>query len=191
MGTFGGPYIVTDGLVLSLDAANPRSFRGEPTVNILHPYSTMEPLIPSINASSNYNSTIDVGGSGWDWHVYLATPDSSINKDGYMEWLPDEVDPFGNYGVWKMRKRIGINTESNIMRDLNYTCSSTLSYTLSVYCKTNVPNLFRIHLNTIKEGISYWGYRSSPHTGSNEWERLSVTIPAGEGNTRIALIRCQ
>ena len=35
MATEGGPNIVTDGLVLHLDAANAKSFRGEPTVNYI------------------------------------------------------------------------------------------------------------------------------------------------------------
>jgi hypothetical protein len=36
MASESGPFIVKDGLVLSLDAANERSFRGEPTVNLLN-----------------------------------------------------------------------------------------------------------------------------------------------------------
>jgi hypothetical protein len=35
MSAIGGPNIVEDGLVLALDAANEKSFRGEPTVNLL------------------------------------------------------------------------------------------------------------------------------------------------------------
>jgi hypothetical protein len=35
MGTLGGPSIVTSGLVLHLDATNIKSFRGEPTVNLV------------------------------------------------------------------------------------------------------------------------------------------------------------
>jgi len=35
MSAKGGPDIVTDGLVLALDAANIKSFRGEPTTNLL------------------------------------------------------------------------------------------------------------------------------------------------------------
>lgn len=34
MATSGGPNIITDGLVVHLDAANDKSFRGEPTVNL-------------------------------------------------------------------------------------------------------------------------------------------------------------
>jgi hypothetical protein len=36
MASESGPFIVKDGLVMSLDAANSRSFRGEPTVNLLN-----------------------------------------------------------------------------------------------------------------------------------------------------------
>jgi hypothetical protein len=35
MSSVGGPYIVTDGLVLSYDAANIKSFRGEPSINLI------------------------------------------------------------------------------------------------------------------------------------------------------------
>jgi hypothetical protein len=34
MATSGGPNIITDGLVVHLDAANDKSFRGEPTINL-------------------------------------------------------------------------------------------------------------------------------------------------------------
>jgi len=49
----------------------------------------------------------------------------------------------------------------------------------------------RIHLNTTKDGSSYWGYASGYHSGNNNWERLSVTIPSGALNTSLNTIRCQ
>ena len=33
---YTGPNTITDGLVLSLDAANIKSFKGEPTVNLIN-----------------------------------------------------------------------------------------------------------------------------------------------------------
>jgi len=60
-----------------------------------------------------------------------------------------------------------------------------------VWVKTDQASCFRIHLNTTKNGSSYWGYASSYHSGGNEWERLSLTIPANSGNTSINVIRFQ
>jgi hypothetical protein len=54
MATFYSPKIVTDGLVLCLDAANIKSFRGEPTVNVVaNPLPTT-----SWNVSNAQESTI-------------------------------------------------------------------------------------------------------------------------------------
>jgi len=73
MATEGGPKIVTDGLVLHLDAANDKSFRGEPTVNLAYnsngsiDWSTAN-LTASITRStvlvnSVYKITSTTGGS--------------------------------------------------------------------------------------------------------------------------------
>ena len=71
------------------------------------------------------------------------------------------------------------------------TITNSAAYTVSVWVKTDQASCFRIHLNTTKNGSSYWGYASSYHSGGNEWERLSLTIPANSGNTSINVIRFQ
>jgi hypothetical protein len=72
MATFYSPKIVTDGLVLALDAANIKSFRGEPTTNLLYDNGiinwTIANLLASVTRStvvenSVYRITSTTGGS--------------------------------------------------------------------------------------------------------------------------------
>jgi hypothetical protein len=73
MSAIGGPNIVEDGLVLALDAANEKSFRGEPTVNLLYDDGsinwTLTGLggttlsVTTINANDRYRITC-TGGIG-------------------------------------------------------------------------------------------------------------------------------
>jgi len=56
MSSLGGPSIVTSGLVLHLDAANIKSFRGEPTVNL---------ALGPLNITGNYGTTTGfINGAG-------------------------------------------------------------------------------------------------------------------------------
>lgn len=56
MSSLGGPSIVTSGLVLHLDAANVKSFKGEPTVNL---------AVGPLNINGAYGTTTGIGsGAG-------------------------------------------------------------------------------------------------------------------------------
>jgi hypothetical protein len=59
MSAHGGPNVVEDGLVLSLDAANIKSFRGEPTTNVFTHYGT-----PGEGSEGNVNVTFSIQGTG-------------------------------------------------------------------------------------------------------------------------------
>lgn len=59
MATSYSPRIVTNGLVLSLDAANIKSFRGEPTTNVFTHYGT-----PGEGSSGDVNVTFSIQGTG-------------------------------------------------------------------------------------------------------------------------------
>ena len=62
MSSLGGPSIVTSGLVLHLDAANVKSFKGEPTVNLITnpiPTSTSNFVVQGGIGTSTYDSTIN------------------------------------------------------------------------------------------------------------------------------------
>jgi len=187
MGFHRGPKIVRDGLVLHYDMANPKCFRGVVTTNLLN-YSTMEPTNPNSVYVSPSGNTANVAGSNWHWSVYQV---SEISPEGGMEWLPNEVDPLGKRGVWKMKKRTGGNSESNFYQNLSENIDSGLTYQLSVYCKTDTASTARIHTYVTENGISNWNNGSSYHTGGGEWERLVVELPANNGFTDIGAIRCQ
>jgi len=126
-------------------------------------------------------------GTVWDWSYY---PNDTISTDGGMEWLPDYEGP-GFVGAWKMKKRAGGNSESNFSGTAPGSIDNNKDYTVSVWCKTSNHSMARIHINTTKDGSSYWGYASGYHSGNGSWERLSVIIPANAGNTSINTIRCQ
>ena len=180
--------LVTDGLVLNLDASNISSFTdSEPTTNLVV-YGTMLPTDPNTTFISNSTSQSNVGGSLWTWSVY---PNSNISPEGGMEWHPAIPDPIGGSGAWLMKKRPGGNSESNWSSTPPGAIDETKDYTISVWCKTDQASCFRIHINTTKNGLGYWGYASAFHSGNGLWEKLSLTIPANNGNTSINVIRCQ
>jgi len=191
---FTGPKYITDGLVFGTDTGYPAVSEshhkykynlGEPTstFNI----GTMVPTNPTTYFTSSHTYHSNMHGTVWDWTYY---PDSNIHADGGMEWIPSYPGPTFK-GAWKMKQRPGGNSESNFSGTAPGTISQTSAYTVSVWCKTTTASTFRIHLNTTKDGSSYWGYASSYHSGGGDWERLSVTIPANAGNTSINTIRCQ
>jgi hypothetical protein len=59
MGFSRGPKVVTDGLVLALDAANVKSFRGEPTTNLFTHYGS-----PGQGSGGDVPVTFSIQGSG-------------------------------------------------------------------------------------------------------------------------------
>jgi hypothetical protein len=148
-------------------------------------------MIPSNSndvISSTSTTQNNVGSSGWSWGYF---PDSNISADGGMVWLPNEPDPFGGIGVWMMKKRAGGNSESQFVGQAPGAIDTNSTYTLSVYCKANVANTARIHINVTLNGASNWSYASSTHTGDGSWQRLTLTIPGGVGITSINVVRCQ
>ena len=194
MSAHANPDIVTNGLVFGFDTGYPlvseshetyRYNRGEPTTTF--DVGTMVPTNPNTYFTSNATYHSNLHGTVWDWSYY---PNSNISADGGMEWVPNYEGP-GFTGAWKMKKRAGGNSESNFSGAAPGAIDSSKTYTVSVWCKTDQASMARIHLNTTKSGSSYWGYASGYHSGGGGWERLSVTIPAGAGNTALNVIRCQ
>jgi hypothetical protein len=182
------PNIVTDGLVYYSDARDMTSFMNNEPITNLVVYGTMLPTDPNTTFISNSTSQSNVGGSQWTWSYY---PNSNISPEGGMEWHPAIPDPIGGSGAWLMKKRPGGNNESNWSSTPPGAIDQTKAYTISVWCKTDQASCFRIHINTTKGGSSYWGYGSAFHSGNGLWEKLSLTIPANNGNTSINVIRCQ
>lgn len=161
----------------------------EPTTNLLSSNPSMLPTDPSIfYYSTSTTSQSNVGGSGWTWSFY---PNSNISSDGGMIWNPTFTDPYGQPGVWVMKRRPGGNSESNWSTTPPGAIDETKDHIVSVWCKTDQSNCFRIHLNVTKNGASNWGYASSFHTGGGEWERLTVSLPKNTAITSINTVRCQ
>jgi len=194
MSAHANPDIITNGLVFGFDTGYPlvsqshetyRYNRGEPTTTFN--VGTMVPTNPNTAFTSNATFHNNLHGTVWDWSYY---PDSNISSDGGMEWVPNYRGP-GFTGAWKMKKRAGGNSESNFSGTAPGAIDSSKTYTVSVWCKTDQASMAKIHVNTTRSGSSYWGYGSSNHSGGGDWERLSVTIYGGEGNTSINTIRCQ
>ena len=103
--------MVIDGLVLDLNGKTNASFVDNKPITNLVSNPSMIPTTPTSfyeTTSPTYDS--NVGGSGWGWHVY---PNSNVSDDGGMIWNPDMEDPYGQPGVWIMKKRPGGNGESN------------------------------------------------------------------------------
>jgi hypothetical protein len=194
MATSGGPNITTEGLVFGYDTGYPlvsgshetyRFNKGEPTTTF--DIGTMVPTNPNTFFTSSDTYHYNMHGTVWDWTYY---PNSNVSTDGGMEWIPNYEGP-GFIGAWKMKKRSGGNSESNFSGTAPGSIDADKDYTVSVWCKTSNHSMARIHLNTTKDGSSYWGYASGYHSGNGTWERLSVTIPSGSLNTSLNTIRCQ
>jgi hypothetical protein len=64
MSAIGGPNIVEDGLVVALDAANEKSFRGEPTVNLAGTESARTMILHDSGASVSLQDAPE-RGIGW------------------------------------------------------------------------------------------------------------------------------
>jgi len=192
---YTGPHINTKGLIFGFDTGFPIIDRnhkqykynlGEPTTTF--DVGTMLPpnATTSFTSSNTYQNNLH--GTVWDWSYY---PNSSPNDAQGMEWVPFFQGPGHFEGAWKMKQRPGGNSESNFSGNAPGAIDHSKTYTVSVWCKTDTANTFRIHINTTRNGSSYWGFASGYHTGGGNWERLSVTIPAGDDNTSINTIRCQ
>jgi hypothetical protein len=77
MSAHGGPNIVEDGLVLALDAANVKSFRGEPTINLIN-----NPLNP-LSGWNHNNMVITEADNGFFSANETTTNDSHIVRQSF------------------------------------------------------------------------------------------------------------
>jgi hypothetical protein len=149
MSAIKGPNIITDGLVLALDAANIQSFKGEPTTNILASY-----VNPTFE---NGTKTAD----GWAF-------DAKTN--GTYDYSTDAYN--GTYSV-----RIQNSTISSIaFWRANIPVVSGQKYTMSIYAKNiNCPTVpFFSGVN-----ISLDSGQTASFTGiNNEWQRFTATFTA-------------
>jgi len=163
---FTGPNIVKDGLVLSLDAGTIRSFRGEPTSNLI---------------SNNFDTTFETLSDG--------------NTAGFSNQLGGSfgVSNIRGYNSNKSLRTTsnGSDSRRRIYRTISVTQGQYFTVSAWVYC--TVPNgaLITIEFNG---GDYTWGVgqTGNSHQGTG-WEKIwrSITVPATSNTTGYYFLRTQ
>ena len=150
MGANAGPDIVSDGLVLALDAADNNSFRGEPTTNILGTY--VDPTFENGTTS----------GDGWAFDA---------KTDGIRAY--NSLNPYaGSYCM-----ELTNSTVSSIaFWRSNIPVVSGTKYTMTVYAK-NIDCPTTPYFSGVN--ISLDSGENSSFSGINsEWKRFKATYTA-------------
>ena len=163
MATAGGPDIIEDGLVLALDAANTKSFRGEPTENLFATFSSNEnnavlvgvsPISLACGASGNWSRCNYGGGTFAYSHI------ETTNPYGVNSLVGNLVATVSGGDYRATISNIGATT-------LNRT------FTFSIWIKNNGgsdTNLsMSIRTNGDANGITVG------KSITNEWQRISIT----------------
>lgn len=151
MGVSGGPNIVDNGLVLTLDVANDKSFRGEPTTNILSTY---------------VNPTFENGTKTSDGWAF----DAKLNGT-YDYYTLDRFS--GNFCV-----RLQNATDSAIaFWRQSIPVTSGLKYTMSVYAKNiNCPTT--PYFSGVNISLDAGQNASFTGIDNSTWKRFTATFTA-------------
>jgi hypothetical protein len=163
MSSIGGPGIVRDGLVLYVDAANEKCFRGEPTENL---FSTF---------SSNQNNAVLVGVS-----PIGLTCGGSANWDrcnyGGGTFVFNHVETMNPYGVKSLVGNLIVQVEGGDYRsNISNIGASTLNrtFTFSIWVKNNGGSDTSISMSIRTSGDT--NGPTIAKTITTEWQRLSIT----------------
>jgi len=111
MGSIYGHKIVTDGLIQFLDVGNPKSFRGEPTVNLAQDCPLAESTTMLMTEASNFRPTNSQAHSSiaQSYDIKAPFPNTTVwkisnsNPDNYSRFgigqtgVKIRVDDFGSY----------------------------------------------------------------------------------------------
>ena len=184
-----GPNIVDDGLVLHLDAANIKSFRGEPTTNLALDCPVAESTIKLMTSESNYRpinsnahasvvQVYDVEPPVEDmavWKMYNSNPDNysrfGIGQSGSSKI---RIDDFGDYNVTYI---------ASIYVYLPYGVTyGTANNCWAYQNSTGTDWHGGTYIDTPHPDYGYYGssitdtYTSADKDITNEWQRLSVTF---------------
>ena len=94
-----GPSIVTDGLVLLLDADNSQSYPGEPTTNLIDPsyHASYSTGVYTVNPPSNPDGwyTAHATQTAANWHIFRLELES-IPNGGTYTFQVEMISPSGN-----------------------------------------------------------------------------------------------
>lgn len=159
MGLHHNPKIVTDGLVLYLDAANIKSFRGEPTTNIF-PYPMHQHLSPgAIGALGGWAGSVDWAGTyevinaslplGIDQGIIIKCTQPNVyythgsislttgNSYTISAWLKTTSSVSSNHLHISSPTILSINdadiTQEWVRRSYTFNCTSTGTYGVTTY----------------------------------------------------------
>jgi hypothetical protein len=162
MSSIGGPNLIKDGLVLNLDSANSKSFRGEQTTNTIN-YTSVSPA--RYNNPGFSGTIIDTGNKFLDSPIWEAT---FIPQDS--TFIP----------------RLGSTEGFGFFHSMGIPLLADTDYMGSVYFKTTypLPNTSTQGFINTYSNITGWGNAGTANTRyqEGEWTRLytryrnSVTI---------------
>jgi|SaaInlV_200m_DNA_2_1039689.scaffolds.fasta_scaffold02977_5 hypothetical protein len=184
-----GPNTTENGLILNLDAANIKSFRGEPTTNLALDCPVAESTIKLMTSESNYRpinsnahgsvvQVYDVEPPVEDmavWKMYNSNPDNysrfGIGQSGSSKI---RIDDFGDYNVTYI---------ASIYVYLPYGVTyGTANNCWAYQNSTGTDWHGGTYIDTPHPDYGYYGssitdtYTSADKDITNEWQRLSVTF---------------
>ena len=172
MGVFGGPEIPNDGLVLVLDGANYKSFKGEVTTNLI-PNPTVNAYPTTGNAWGTYNTNQYNGAQYFSIGSIVSVSGNVITTSGnhplrtYDVMNPQTtgggVNAGTNYFIKKVSDTSFTLHEYNGSQDgsQGYINPSTGNH--KVY--DSIANDTRISVNSTNFPTMWWGYAHQPNSG--------------------------
>ncbi len=172
MATLYSPKIVTDGLVLALDAANTKSFRGEPTVNLL-PNPTINAYPTVGNAWGTYNTNQYGNGNFFSIGTVssvssnIVTMTSTHSLRSYDVMRPQSTGGGVTANVDYLIKKISSTQFS--LHEYNNSQDGTQGHINTATGNHKVYDAFendvRISINSTNFPTMWWGYPHLPNSG--------------------------
>jgi hypothetical protein len=172
MATLYSPKIVTDGLVLALDAANVKSFRGEPTVNLL-PNPTINAYPTTGNAWGTYNTNQYGNGNFFSIGTVssvssnIVTMTSTHSLRSYDVMRPQSTGGGVTANVDYLIKKISSTQFS--LHEYNNSQDGTQGHINTATGNHKVYDAFandvRISINSTNFPTMWWGYPHLPNSG--------------------------
>ena len=172
MGVFGGPNVSEDGLVLALDGANYKSFKGEATTNLI-PSPTVNAYPTTGNGWGSYNTNQYNGAQYFSIGSIVSVSGNVITTSGnhslrtYDVMNPQStgggVNAGTNYFIKKVSDTSFTLHEYNGSQDgsQGYINPSTGNH--KVY--DSIANDTRISVNSTSFPTMWWGYAHQPNSG--------------------------
>jgi hypothetical protein len=180
MSAFEGPNVVTNGLVLALDGANIRSFRGEPTTNLISSADTMSSWTSYYRTVSSSTFTTEFGTTGYrfvnqpSWNgIYRNFNLGSSGTYTFSAWFRYNGGSSSNNGATVYVGNYGGGDTATALNKSIVGTWQRISRTVNVTSPSNV----RFYL------ISYGGLDNG--TGVPDFSSWEVTMPQIEAGSRL------